>query len=146
MLSQIEEFVNWMRRRNNQARTGREAELRYSNGGQAVANVSVAVDDSYINRDGERVDRTVWYNVEFWGKQAEIVAQYCYKGREVYVEGKIKVDAQTGAPRIYQDKSGSWRSSLDLRADNVIFFGERRGDGSTQETFVSEEEDVVATF
>jgi single-strand DNA-binding protein len=82
-----------------------------------VTNLSVAVDDSYT-RDGERVERTVWVQVEAWGRLAENCAQYLEKGREVLVRGELKKDQ-------WKTDSGEKRSKMKVRAAQVEFKGTR---------------------
>ncbi len=71
-------------------RLGRDPETRYTGGGQAVANFSVATDESYKDKNGERQKRTEWHRITAWGKLAEICQQYLKKGTMVYIEGRIQ--------------------------------------------------------
>src|SRR5262249_28721740 len=71
-------------------RLGRDPETRYTGGGQAVANFSVATDETYKDRNGERQKRTEWHKIVVWGKQAEIAQQYLKKGSLVFIEGRIQ--------------------------------------------------------
>jgi single stranded DNA-binding protein (ssb) len=66
-------------------RLGRDPETRYTSGGQAVANFSVATDESYKDRNGERQKRTEWHKIVVWGKQAEIAQQYLKKGSLIFI-------------------------------------------------------------
>lgn len=75
---------------------GRDPEIRNTQSGQQVASFSVATDESYKGKDGQKVEATEWHNVTVWGKQAEFVANYLAKGRLVYVEGKLKTEKYTG--------------------------------------------------
>jgi len=65
-------------------RLGRDPETRYTGGGQAVANFSVATDETYKDRNGERQKRTEWHKIVVWGKQAEIAQQYLKKGSLIF--------------------------------------------------------------
>ena len=69
---------------------GRDPEVRHLDSGQTVASFSIAVSESYKNKQGERVDSTEWINIVLWGKLAEIAEKYLEKGSKVYVEGKLK--------------------------------------------------------
>ncbi len=69
-------------------RLGRDPETRYTGAGQAVANFSLATDESYKDRNGERQKRTEWHKIVLWGKQAEIAQQYLKKGSLIFVEGR----------------------------------------------------------
>jgi len=102
-------------------RLGRDPETRYTGGGQAVANFSVATDESYKDRNGERQKRTEWHKIVVWGKQAEIAQQYLKKGSLVFIEGRIQ-------SREWQDKEGQKRTSFEIVANNFRMLG-GRGDG-----------------
>jgi single-strand DNA-binding protein len=102
-------------------RLGRDPETRYTSGGQAVANFSVATDESYKDRSGERQKRTEWHKIVVWGKQAEIAQQYLKKGSLVFIEGRIQ-------SREWQDKEGQKRTSFEIVAANFRMLG-GRGEG-----------------
>lgn len=102
-------------------RLGRDPETRYTSGGQAVANFSVATDESYKDRNGERQKRTEWHKIVVWGKQAEIAQQYLKKGSLVFIEGRIQ-------SREWQDKEGQKRTNFEIIASNFRMLG-GRGDG-----------------
>jgi single-strand DNA-binding protein len=104
---------------------GRDPEMRYTPGGQAVTNFSVAVNDNYTNSNGEKVDRTIWVRVSTWGRQAETCNQYLKKGRKVLVEGRLVADQSTGGPRVYQRNDGTSASSFEVSAQRVIFLSSR---------------------
>ncbi len=99
-------------------RLGRDPETRYTGGGQAVANFSVATDESYKDRNGERQKRTEWHKIVVWGKQAEIAQQYLKKGSLVFIEGRIQ-------SREWQDKEGQKRTSFEIVANNFRMLGGR---------------------
>ena len=99
-------------------RLGRDPETRYTGGGQAVANFSVATDESYRDRNGERQKRTEWHKIVVWGKQAEIAQQYLKKGSLVFIEGRIQ-------SREWQDKEGQKRTSFEIVANNFRMLGGR---------------------
>src|ERR1700690_177020 len=71
-------------------RLGRDPETRYTSGGQAVANFTLATDETFKDRSGERQKRTEWHRIVLWGKLAEITQQYLKKGMMVYGEGRIQ--------------------------------------------------------
>ncbi|HTQ95934.1 MAG TPA: single-stranded DNA-binding protein [Candidatus Acidoferrum sp.] len=102
-------------------RLGRDPETRYTSGGQAVANFSVATDESFKDRNGERQKRTEWHKIVVWGKQAEIAQQYLKKGSLVFIEGRIQ-------SREWQDKEGQKRTSFEIVANSFRMLG-GRGDG-----------------
>jgi single-strand DNA-binding protein len=99
-------------------RLGRDPETRFTSGGQAVANFSLATDESYKDRNGERQKRTEWHKIVVWGKQAEIAQQYLKKGSLVFVEGRIQ-------SREWQDKEGQKRTSFEIVANNFRMLGGR---------------------
>ncbi len=99
-------------------RLGRDPETRFTGGGQAVANFSVATDETYKDRNGERQKRTEWHKIVVWGKQAEIAQQYLKKGSLIYIEGRIQ-------SREWQDKEGQKRTSFEIVASNFRMLGGR---------------------
>jgi single-strand DNA-binding protein len=99
-------------------RLGRDPETRFTGAGQAVANFSVATDETYKDRNGERQKRTEWHKIVVWGKQAEIAQQYLKKGSLVYIEGRIQ-------SREWQDKEGQKRTSFEIVASNFRMLGGR---------------------
>lgn len=99
-------------------RLGRDPEIRYTSGGQAVANFSLATDESYKDRNGERQKRTEWHKIVAWRKQAEFAQQYLKKGSLIYLEGKIQ-------SREWQDKEGQKRTSFEIVANDFRFIGGR---------------------
>ena len=99
-------------------RLGRDPETRYTGGGQAVANFSVATDETYKDRNGERQKRTEWHKIVVWGKQAEIAQQYLKKGSLIFIEGRIQ-------SREWQDKEGQKRTSFEIVASNFRMLGGR---------------------
>lgn len=104
-------------------RLGRDPDMRYTASGQPVANFSMATDETYTNREGQKVERTEWHRIVVWGKQAEFCGNYLTKGRLVYVEGKLET-------RKWQDKEGMERTTTEIRADRVVGLDSRPADGS----------------
>ena len=113
---------------------GADPEVRYTQGGTAVANLRIATNESYNDKNsGERIEKTEWHRVVAWGKLAEIVGQYLTKGRQVYVEGQLQT-------RQWQDKDGNTRYSTEVRASDLVMLGgDRRGSGGPSEGGSSEE-------
>jgi len=99
-------------------RLGRDPETRYTGGGQAVANFSIATDETYKDKNGERQKRTEWHKIVVWGKQAEIAQQYLKKGSLIFIEGRIQ-------SREWQDKEGQKRTSFEIVASNFRMLGGR---------------------
>lgn len=112
---------------------GRDPEMRYTQSGQAVTNFSVAVNDSYTNNSGERIERTLWFRVTTWGKLAETCNNYLKKGRKVLVEGRIVADPATGGPKVWEADSGP-RASFEVNASTVRFLSSRAEDETSYQT------------
>jgi single-strand DNA-binding protein len=104
---------------------GKDPEVRYTSGGQAVANLRIATSRSWTDKaSGQRKEETEWHDVEVWGKQAEQCGEYLAKGRQVYVEGRLKTDK-------WQDKqTNQERSKVKVVAESVRFLGGRGGAGA----------------
>lgn len=100
---------------------GRDPEMRMTPAGQPVANFSVATDESYKGKDGQKVEKTEWHRITAWGKTAEFVGNYLSKGRLVYVEGKIET-------RKWTDKDGAEKYTTEIKADRVQGL-DKRSDG-----------------
>ena len=94
---------------------GNDPEMRYTPSGVAVASFSLAVNKSWTTEGGEKQDRTTWFRVTCWRKQAEIVSQYLGKGKQVMVVGEVE------EARAFTDKSGNQRASLEVTATIVRF-------------------------
>jgi len=100
-------------------RLGRDPELRYTQSGQPVVNLRMATDESYTDKQGQKVEQTEWHSVAVWGRQAEPCANYLHKGSLVYVEGSLQT-------RKWQAQDGTDRYSTDIKAMRVQFL-ETRG-------------------
>jgi single-strand DNA-binding protein len=98
---------------------GRDPELRYTQGGSPVCNLTIATDESYKDRDGNKQEQTEWHKVVVWGRQAETVANYLRKGRLAYVEGSLQT-------RKWQDQQGQDRYTTEIKAFNVQFLDSQR--------------------
>src|SRR5690554_6182205 len=101
---------------------GRDPELREANG-HSVCNLSVATTRTWKNKEGERQEETEWHRVTVWGRSAELCAEHLYKGRQVYVEGRLQT-------RSYDDKDGNKRYTTEVVAENVQFLGGRAEGGA----------------
>ncbi len=95
---------------------GQDPELRSTQGGQSVASLRVATAEKFKDKDGNWQERTEWHSVVVWGRQAETVHQYCKKGKQLYIEGRLQT-------RKWQDKEGKDRYSTEIVADTVRFLG-----------------------
>ncbi|HXW55583.1 MAG TPA: single-stranded DNA-binding protein [Candidatus Cybelea sp.] len=103
-------------------RLGRDPETRYTSTGQAVCNFTMATDESFKSRSGERQQRTEWHRIVLWGKLAEIAQQYLKKGQLVYIEGRLQT-------RQWDDKrDGSKKTTTEIVANSMKMLG-GRGEG-----------------
>jgi single-strand DNA-binding protein len=102
---------------------GRDPELRYTQGGQAVANFTLATNERFSSKDGEKQERTEWHRIVAWGRTGELCAQYLSKGRSVYLEGRLQT-------REWEDKEGQKRKTTEIVATTVQFLGGRGEGGS----------------
>jgi single-strand DNA-binding protein len=99
---------------------GKDPELRYTPGGQAVATFSLATSDSWKDKDGNQQERTEWHNIVAWQRLAEICGEYLKKGKKIYLEGRIQT-------RNYEDKEGVKRYFTEIIADELIMLDGRPG-------------------
>ena len=95
-------------------RLGRDPEIRYSTDGLAIANFSVATDESYKDRSGNRQTQTEWHRIVAFGKLAEICGEYLMKGRQVYIEGRLKT-------RSWTDKNGDKKYTTENNPKKTDF-------------------------
>ncbi|WP_428263199.1 single-stranded DNA-binding protein [Haliangium sp.] len=100
---------------------GADPELRYTQSGAAVCELRVATNESWTDRQGQRQERTEWHRIVVWGKQGENASKYLSKGRQVYVEGRLRT-------RGWEDKDGNKRYTTEIIANDVQFLG-GRGEG-----------------
>jgi single-strand DNA-binding protein len=102
---------------------GRDPELRYTPGGQAVCDFSVAVNRRWMDRNSnEQREKTTWFRVTCWGRLAETVNQYVTKGRQILVTGEVDASA-------WIDGENNARATLELTARDVKFLGRRDEEG-----------------
>ena len=102
---------------------GRDPEMRYTPGGAAVANFSLATNDVWMDKAGEKQERTEWHRIVVFGKQAEIAGQYLQKGKQVFIEGSLTT-------REWNDRDGNKRQTTEVRALRVVMLG--RGEGRVE--------------
>src|SRR5437762_961921 len=95
---------------------GRDAELRYTPGGAAVATINMATTEVWNDKGGQRQEKTEWHRVVLWGKTAESLTEYLTKGKQIYVEGRLQT-------RQWDDKDGNKRYTTEIRGDRVVLLG-----------------------
>jgi single-strand DNA-binding protein len=95
---------------------GRDAELRYTPGGAAVATLNLATTEVWNDKQGQRQEKTEWHRIVLWGKQAESLQEYLTKGKQIYVEGRLQT-------RQWDDKDGNKRYTTEIKADRITLLG-----------------------
>ncbi|MBS0594889.1 MAG: single-stranded DNA-binding protein [Proteobacteria bacterium] len=106
---------------------GRDPEVRYTPGGSAVCNISLATTRNWKDKNsGEKMEETEWHRVVFFDRLAEIAGEYLKKGRPVYVEGRLKT-------RKWTDKDGVEKYTTEVMADQMQLLGGREGMGGPDE-------------
>ena len=96
---------------------GKDPEVRHLDGNVTVASFPLATSESY-NKDGRKVEQTEWHNIVMWRGLAEVAAKYLFKGKLVYIEGKLRT-------RTYEDKEGIRRYTTEIVAENFTLLGRR---------------------
>ena len=116
---------------------GQEPEKRFTPGGQAVTNFSLAANRQYTNSSGEKIKETTWFRVSCWGKLADIASDWLSMGDQVLVVGRLKPDTN-GGPRVFQKQDGSFSATFELDVEDLTFLN-IKGNKKTEpeeETFV----------
>ena len=114
---------------------GRDAELKYTPGGAAVATLNMACTETWNDKSGQKQERTEWVRVVLWGKVAETLAQYLVKGKQVYIEGRLQT-------RSWDDKDGQKRYTTEIKGDKVVMLG---GGGGQQQQRSAVDDDPIDT-
>ena len=106
-------------------RLGSNPEIRYTPSNAAVANFSIATNESWNDKNGQKQERTEWHRVVVWGKLAQLCGEYLSKGRQVYVEGRLQT-------RQWQDKENQTKYTTEVIATSIQFLGGQaeRGTGA----------------
>jgi single-strand DNA-binding protein len=102
-------------------RLGRDPESRFTSSGQQVCNFTLATDETFKDRAGERQKRTEWHRIVLWGRLAEISQQYLKRGSLVYIEGRLQT-------RQWDDRTGNKRTTTEIVA-NAMKMLSSRGEG-----------------
>jgi single-strand DNA-binding protein len=102
---------------------GRDAELRYTPGGAAVATLNLATTEVWNDKaSGQKQEKTEWHRIVLWGKSAESLSEYLTKGKQIYVEGRLQT-------RKWQDKDGNDKYTTEIRGDRIVLLGGGGGGG-----------------
>jgi len=105
---------------------GDDPELRYTESGTAVCNMSLATNESYTDQDGNEVQQTEWHDIVAWDRLGEICEEYLEKGSQVYFEGKLQT-------REWEDRDGNTRYSTEVKALDMMFLdSNRQGQGQSE--------------
>lgn len=103
---------------------GNDPDVRYTSGGSAVANVSVATSETWRDKEtGDQQERTEWHRIVFFGRLAEIVSEYLRKGSKIYVEGRLQT-------RKWQDRDGNDRYTTEVVANEMQMLDSKGGSGT----------------
>lgn len=109
---------------------GKDPEVRFTGDGKAVANFSVATNESWLDKEGNKQERTEWHKVVAWGKLGEICGEYLFKGNPVFIEGKLQT-------REWEDREGNKRYTTEIVVSKMIMLGakddENRDEGADDE-------------
>jgi single-strand DNA-binding protein len=105
---------------------GRDPELRYTAQGTPVCTFSMATNERRKDRNGEMQDQTTWFRVTLWNRLAENASQYLQKGKQVFIEGRLRVEE-------YTDRDGKPRTSLEVFGTDMQFIGSRHDDSAPVE-------------
>lgn len=97
---------------------GRDPEIRYTPDGSPVANFSLATTDSWTDKGGSRQERTEWHNIVAWSRLADLSKRFLTKGRQVYVEGRLRT-------REWTDRDGNKRRTTEVIASQMVLLGSR---------------------
>jgi single-strand DNA-binding protein len=97
---------------------GADPEVRFTPGGQAVANFRIATSESWTDKNGQKQERTEWHRIVVWGKLAELCGEYLKKGRQCFVEGRLQT-------REWMDKENRKNYTTEVVANSVVFLGGR---------------------
>lgn len=95
---------------------GQDPKTQHFESGAVKTAFSLATTETYTGKDGNRVQETEWHNIVIWGKLAEIAEKYLQKGKQIYVEGKIKT-------RSWDDKDGNKRYTTEIEVSNFQMLG-----------------------
>lgn len=105
---------------------GQDPEMRHTGSGTSVANFSVATNEKWTDKEGQKQERVEWHRCIAWGKTAEVAAEYLRKGRQVMVTGRLQT-------REWEDRDGQKRWTTEIVCDRVVFLsggggGDRDGE------------------
>jgi len=113
-------------------RVGRDPEMQYTPNGNAIVSISIAVDNPYKAGD-EWKKGTIWVRATFFNKPAETINEYVRKGSMISLAGKLKVENETGEPRVWTDKEGKNRATVEMIVTDYTLIGSKKTEESAGE-------------
>lgn len=125
-------------------RLGADPEMKKTSTGQTVTRLNIATSETWVNKEGNRQEKTEWHRTVVWGKLAETCAQHLSKGRQIYVEGRLQT-------RSWETEKGEKRFSTEVVATQVLFLGSagskevgeaKKLDYKPEENFDANEDDL----
>lgn len=108
---------------------GKDPEVRYFDNQKVVANFTLATNEVFMNKNGERKVETEWHNIEMWDQLAKVAEKYLKKGSLVYVEGKIKSES-------WRDKDGNEHLGKKIRVNTLNLLGAKSGNQDAENTSI----------
>ena len=131
-------------------RLGKDPEIKSIPSGTTLAKFSIATDEKFTDRNGEKQERTEWHNIVAWGKLGEICGQYLKKGKLVYIEGSLRTDSwedkESGQKKYRTEVIASTMQMLDKRSDDEggggSYSGSKKSSGSSSSPQMEDDEEV----
>ena len=122
---------------------GADPEVRKTASQQSVTQFSLATSESWVNKDGDRQEKTEWHRIVIWGKLAETCAKHLAKGRQVFIEGRLQT-------RSWETEQGQKRFITEIVASQVLFLGRApqslgKENGLNETTHIKKEPDFSST-
>jgi len=108
---------------------GRDPEIRQLPSGQNVASFTLATTENYTNKTGEKIKQTEWHRITAFGKLADIAGKYLHKGKQVYIEGKLRT-------RQWEDNNNQKHSTTEIVAFTIQLLGQAGSNAGTQEDYI----------
>ena len=109
---------------------GGDPESRFLPSGTNVCSFTLATSRKWTNNDGTPGEETIWFRVSAWSKLGEVCQQYLHKGKQVFIEGELVPDRESGGPRLWTDQNGATRASFEIKALTMKMLGSRDDAGS----------------
>ncbi len=116
---------------------GKDPEVRHLESGAVVANFSIATSEYYTDKSGQRITQTEWHNVVLWRRNAEVAEKYLTKGKQVYIEGKLRT-------RNWTDRDGVTRYTTEVVGDVLQLLGARQ-DGDSERNAAQVQDQTAST-